>query len=343
MPHICFVSYPNPERQIFVVLRVLNDDTISSRIGFATHHDNFLEIISIPFQILNYQIEFYQKIKIFKMTQKKVLKRTQLQFQQAFDGMKAINIFASNYPIEPFLVFTEYYMNNQVFEPHPHAGISVMTYMLPDSQESFIKRDSNGNFNIIEPGGLHITQAGSGIHHDEFPKNKGTDAHGLQIWINHSNKNRMVEPKAIPVKASEVTEFITNDYKVRLIHGNFQGKKSSYQMVTDVTLLHIYINLEKSIVLNAEEMAFIFVLNGTGEIENSTIQEHTMITFETIGDQIEIKAGATGLQFRFGTGEPLKEQITYGGSFVMTTPEQMFQTQQKARNGQMGHLERYNY
>ena len=277
------------------------------------------------------------------MTLKKVLNKTQLQFQQAFAGMKAINMFARDYPIEPFLAFTEYYMNNQVFGPHPHAGISVMTYMLPDSLESFINRDSNGNFNIIEPGGLHITQAGSGIHHDEFPKNKGTDAHGLQIWINHSNKNRMVGPKAIPVKADEVKEFITEDYKVRLIHGKFEGQKSTYQMVTDVTLLHIYINPEKSIVLNAEEMAFIFVLNGTGKIENTEIEAHNMVTIETIGDQIEIKAGATGLQFMFGTGVPLKEQITYGGSFVMTTPEQMFETQQKARNGELGHLERYNY
>jgi quercetin 2,3-dioxygenase len=294
-------------------------------------------------EILNCQTEFYQKIKTFKMTLKKVLNKSQLQFHQAFDGMKAINMFARDYLIEPFLAFTEYHMNNQVFGPHPHAGISVMTYILPDSIESFINRDSNGNFNIIEPGGLHVTQAGSGIHHDEFPKNKGNDAHGLQIWINHSNANRMVEPKAIPVKASEVKEFITEDYKVRLIHGKFEGQKSNYQMVTDVTLLHIYVNPEKSIVLNAEEMAFVYVLNGIGKIENTEIEAHNMITFETIGDQIEIKAGETGLQLMFGTGMPLKEQITYGGSFVMTTPEQMFETQQKARNGQMGHLERYNY
>jgi quercetin 2,3-dioxygenase len=277
------------------------------------------------------------------MTIKKVVKNTPLHFNQDFPGLKGITMFARDYPIEPFLVFTEYYMDNQVFGPHPHAGISVMTYMLPDSQESFINRDSDGNFNIIEPGGLHITQAGSGIHHDEFPKVKGVETHGFQIWINHSNKNRMVKPKAIPVKASEVAEFISDDYKVRLIHGKFNGNASSYQMVTDVTLLHVFINPEKSMILNAEEMAFVFVLNGNGEIENTKIQAHNMISLDTVGNQVAIKAGSSGLQFMFGTAIPLKEQITYGGSFVMTTPEQMFETQQRARRGEMGKLEHYQY
>ncbi len=277
------------------------------------------------------------------MTTKKVTNKTVLQFSKVNSALKGINIFATDYPIEPFLVFTEYYMSDQVFGPHPHAGISVMTYMLPDSKESFINRDSNGNFNVLEPGGLHITQAGSGVHHDEFPRVKGIETHGFQIWINHSFENRMVEPKAIPVKASEVAEFISDDYKVRLIHGKFNDNVSNYQMVTDVTLLHVFLNPESTIVLNAEEMAFVFVLNGNGEIDTTTIEAHNMISFDTIGNSLEIKAGNAGMQFMFGTGMPLKEQITYGGSFVMTTPEQMTVTQQKAQRGEMGHLERYHY
>jgi quercetin 2,3-dioxygenase len=43
-----FASYHNPERVHFGVLRVLNDDSVSSGMGFGTHpHDN-MEIISIP-------------------------------------------------------------------------------------------------------------------------------------------------------------------------------------------------------------------------------------------------------------------------------------------------------
>lgn len=45
-----FASYYNPERMHFGVLRVLNDDTVESGMGFGTHpHDN-MEIISIPLE-----------------------------------------------------------------------------------------------------------------------------------------------------------------------------------------------------------------------------------------------------------------------------------------------------
>lgn len=45
-----FANYYNPERMHFGVLRVLNDDTVASGMGFSTHpHDN-MEIISIPLE-----------------------------------------------------------------------------------------------------------------------------------------------------------------------------------------------------------------------------------------------------------------------------------------------------
>lgn len=142
---------------------------------------------------------------------KNLVKHSSLKFTPDFPGLSGVTIFARDYPIEPFLVFTEYLMDRPVFGPHPHAGISVMTYMLPDSQDSFINRDSQGDFSIIEPGGLHITQAGSGIHHAEFPKTTGIETHGFQIWINHADKDRLVPPKALHAKAHEIAEMTTDD------------------------------------------------------------------------------------------------------------------------------------
>lgn len=45
-----FSSYHNPERMHFGVLRVLNDDTVSSGRGFGTHPHRDMEIISIPLE-----------------------------------------------------------------------------------------------------------------------------------------------------------------------------------------------------------------------------------------------------------------------------------------------------
>ncbi len=45
-----FAGYYNPERMNFGVLRVLNDDVVSSGMGFPTHPHQNMEIISIPLE-----------------------------------------------------------------------------------------------------------------------------------------------------------------------------------------------------------------------------------------------------------------------------------------------------
>lgn len=272
---------------------------------------------------------------------KTVSKKTDLQFKQAFPGLKGVDIMANSYPIEPFLVFTEFLMDAPVFGPHPHAGISVMTYMLPDSKESFINRDSQGDFSYIEPGGMHIMQAGRGMQHDEFPKVKGNEAHGFQIWINHADKDRFVTPTSMHASAKEVPEVITDDYKVRIVHGQFAGKSPSYKMVTAVNILHVFLAPNKSILLDAQPMAFAYALKGSGKAENEKMQAQTLVNFSLQGHQVKIEASAEGLELMFASGTPHNEPITYGGPFVMTTAEQMSQTRARYANGEMGVLEPY--
>lgn len=272
---------------------------------------------------------------------KTIVKKSDLKFTADFPGLSGVNIMARNYPIEPFLVFTEYRMSKPVFGPHPHAGISVMTYMLPDSRESFINRDSEGDFSFIEPGGMHIMQAGSGMHHDEFPKVTGVETHGFQIWINHADKNRWVTPKSMHASAKEIPEVKTEDYKVRVVHGEFDSKTPAYKMVTDVTLLHIFLQPDKSITLDAQEMAFAYGLKGSGTTGTENMNAQTLINYSAQGNKVTIQAGSDGLELMFATGTPHNEPITYGGPFVMTTPEQMAEAQRKYANGEMGKLEPY--
>jgi quercetin 2,3-dioxygenase len=273
--------------------------------------------------------------------EKRIIKQTVLQIKPAFAGLKGANMFTSEYPIEPVLVFTEYFMDAPVFGPHPHAGVSVMTYMLPDSKDGFINRDSLGDHSIIEPGGLHVTQAGSGMLHDEFPQTTGVETHGFQIWINHSNANRMVQPKGMHLNANQVPEINTSDYKLRIVHGTFNETTSPLQMVTNVDMFHIFLQPNKSMILDAKEMAFVYVLNGEGKIGNTNIALRHCINFSEDGNTVSINATGEGLEFMYTTASPLKEQITYGGPFVMTTPEQMAETKKRYGRGEMGVLEQY--
>ncbi len=272
---------------------------------------------------------------------KQVVRKTALAFTNDFPGLKGVNIMERTYPIEPFLVLTEFRMDRPVFGPHPHAGISVMTYMLPDSPTGFINRDSNGDHSIIEPGGLHITQAGSGIHHDEFPQEKGIAAHGFQIWINHADEHRLVPPLAMHAAAKEVPEVRENGCRVRVVHGSYGGEKTMYQMKTPVTLLHIFLEAGQPITLPAEEMAFLYAIQGTGETADTPFFAQNLLNFETNGDTVSISAGENGCELLFGTGTPHREPITYGGPFVATTPEQMADLRRRYALGEMGRLAPY--
>lgn len=273
---------------------------------------------------------------------KRITSRSALKFTNDFPGLRGVNMMARDYPIEPILVFTEYHMTNAVFGPHPHAGVSVMTYMLPDSKNSFINRDSLGDLSVIEPGGLHITQAGSGMFHDEFPKVPGVLAHGFQIWINHAERDRLVTPTSFHASAREIPEVITDEYKVRVLHGRFGAQQGKHSMVTDVTLLHIFLQPHAILQLSAEEMAFVYGLSGSGITDSEKIESQTLVNYSASGNSITVKADATPLEFMFATAKPLKEQITYGGPFVMTTPQQMAETHSRYARGAMGTLEPYN-
>jgi redox-sensitive bicupin YhaK (pirin superfamily) len=269
---------------------------------------------------------------------KKVIKKTAFSFSSDFPGLRAVNIMAQGHPIEPFLVFTEFRMDRPVFGPHPHAGISVMTYLLNDSKTGFLNRDSAGDRSIIEPGGLHITQAGRGIHHDEFPETTGREAHGFQIWINHADQDRFADPKAMHADAAQIPEAETEDYRVRILHGDFNGRESFNRMLTNVTLLHVFLNAGKRIVLDAGEMAFVYGLSGSGVSGGEGFVAQNLLNFENNSDPVEIQAGENGCVFMFGTGKPLQEPIVYGGPFVMTTPEQMAETRRRYGRGEMGSL-----
>ena len=274
--------------------------------------------------------------------EKQIKKIKRLNFDQQMPGFRATGVMHSEYNIEPYLVFGEFYMDRPVFGPHAHAGVSVMTYVLPDSKSSFLNRDSLGDHSIIEPGGVHVTQTGSGIYHDELPEINGTESHAFQIWINHADKDRLVVPKALNLPAKKVPVWVTDDLELRIIQGNYKHLQSPLELVTKTLLFDVTLKSNAIIEMDAKEMAFIYLIKGEIMIHDDMIEARSMITFENEGDKIIVKTGAGSANFMFASGTPHHEPIVYGGAFVMTNQKQMQETQARLRRGEMGVLEEYN-
>ncbi len=270
--------------------------------------------------------------------EKQIKQIKKLQFNQDTVGFSSVGITHSEFNIEPFLIFGEFYMDRPVFGPHPHAGVSVMTYVLPDSKGSFLNRDSLGDHSIIEPGAIHVTQAGSGVEHDEVPAVTGTNCHAFQIWINHSDKDRLVEPKAFHVFSKDVPEYNTDNIHLRVIQGNYQNINSPIELVTKTFLFDVTLAQNTEIEFDAMEMAFINIISGEVVVGDQTVGSPSIIKYEQQGNKVIVRTNNQSTNFLFASGTPHNEPITYGGPFVMTTQQQMHETQLRLQRGEMGTL-----
>ncbi len=129
--------------------------------------------------------------------------------------------------IAPIMGFDHFRMSGPTFAPHPHAGFSIVTYVLEDSQGAMHNRDSLGHDLVVQPGELLWTQAGSGVIHDEMPASQGASVHGLQLFVNLSSKNKQLAPKvfhaqkdAIPVLSN------TAGNRIRILSGQIGEQRS---------------------------------------------------------------------------------------------------------------------
>jgi quercetin 2,3-dioxygenase len=285
----------------------------------------------------NYPTSLFFYYKINPM-EKPISRVVPLAPKQNAPGFRSVDIFTYEHDIEPFLVFTEFHMDRPIFGPHPHAGVSVMTYMLPDSPGAFLNRDSRGDRSVIEPGGIHVTQAGSGVKHDEVPTMPGTDCHGFQIWINHADRDRLVAPAAYHAKPAEVPEWSTDGVHLRVIQGHFNGLTSPITLVTSTLLFHVRLAPHASVAVAAREMAFTYLMAGELLANGQPLAAKALVKYGAEGDVATLRAGATGAELMFASGTPHREPIVYGGPFVMTTAEQMHDTRLRLGRGEMGEL-----
>lgn len=258
-------------------------------------------------------------------------------FQQSAAGLRSIDRFSRDLPIEPFLVFTEFEMDRPVFGPHPHAGMSVLTYVLPDSAGGFLNRDSFGDHSRIEPGGAHATQAGAGIMHDEVPLVTGTICHGMQIWINHSVANRFVPPAALHAAPDAIPTVSLDAGSLRVVLGEFRGVRSPIRLVTDVMLFDVTLPAFASVSLDAPAMACAHLFSGS-LASDQAINAHDMVLFAGTTDSVQLTAGPSGAHLLFAAGTPHDEPIAFGGPFVGTTEADLRDLRLRFSRGQMGAL-----
>jgi redox-sensitive bicupin YhaK (pirin superfamily) len=278
------------------------------------------------------------------MNSRSTQRHTQLRQGNHGHGFLDHNLFDQLGSLDPFINLDDFHMPQPFFPPHPHAGFSVMTYIFEDSEGAFINRDSLGDHSRIEPGGLHWTQAGRGVQHEEIPEQPGQDCHGLQMWVNHSDRDRHVAPRAWNLDAHEIPEACPNTgARVRVLVGEAFGLRAPFEPVTPITLLDVHLEPGVSLQLPAptDRMALALVIRGAGSFgrDRMRLETHAAATFNRDDDTLEVQAGPDGLEVLIGTGKPYNEEFVFGGPFVGSTQQDVLEARARFQRGEMGLLE----
>jgi redox-sensitive bicupin YhaK (pirin superfamily) len=243
--------------------------------------------------------------------------------------------------LDPFLLLDDFHSDNPNdyiagFPWHPHRGIETVTYMIEGNVEH---GDSIGNAGVIESGDCQWMTAGSGIIHQEMPKEMEGMMWGFQLWVNLPASQKMMKPRYQEIKANTVPEVNLGDgIKVRVVSGEVGGVKGPVEdIVVDPEYLDVSMPPNTELVRGFKPgyKVFAYTILGSGYFEpgsKRSIEKEHLVIFQD-GDEVSIKAGEKGARFLLISGKPLKEPVAWYGPIVMNTQEELDQAFREYREG----------
>jgi redox-sensitive bicupin YhaK (pirin superfamily) len=251
--------------------------------------------------------------------------------------------------IDPFIGIDSYTMPQPFFGPHPHAGMSAVSLMLPEADSGFINRDSLGDNSIIRPGDLHWTQAGRGMMHEEVPVEPGKAARGMQVFVNMSRANKQADPVAFKVKHEDMPTVNFEGGSLRVVTGEFGGQSSpiaqDVRWLTRVNMLDVTLQsgASVSIPVASGDNAFFVIRSGSFSLSAQESIENSAIIFEASSQPgmhtARIAAGINQLRGVFFSGMPINEPVFPSGPFMGNSREDIMAYKLAFSRGEMGHLE----
>ncbi|XP_043710440.1 pirin-like protein [Telopea speciosissima] len=223
--------------------------------------------------------------------------------------------------LDPFLMLDEFVVTVPAgFPDHPHRGFETVTYML---EGAFTHQDFGGNKGTIRTGDVQWMTAGRGIVHSEMPVGEGVNR-GLQLWINLSSKDKMIEPKYQDLLREDIKIAEKDGVEVRIIAGECMGVKSPVFTRTPAMYLDFTLKPGAEWQQSIPESwnAFVYVIEGEGvfgSLDTSPQHAHQLLVLGS-GDGLCVW-NKSSQQFRYALigGQPLNEPVAQYGPFVMNT------------------------
>ncbi|WP_242561453.1 MULTISPECIES: pirin-like C-terminal cupin domain-containing protein [Pandoraea] len=255
--------------------------------------------------------------------------------------------------MDPVVMLDHFHMTAPTFSPHPHAGISAVTYMFEDAVGAHVNYDSLGNHGPIHPGALHWFAAGRGAVHTEQPEGDGHHVHALQIFVNLPASQKYDAPYAFDVAPAEVPEVLAPGLRVRVVSGESNGVRAAKndELPQPFTLLDGFLSSAATFHHDLPRgwNATVCVISGALQVDvaGTTRQlsagDAVAMGLSAGASQaslaIAIRADAGDGHFVVLSGPALNEPIAKHGPFVMNSVEQLNDRISAYRRGEFGDLD----
>ncbi len=224
--------------------------------------------------------------------------------------------------------------------PHPHRGFSPVTFVFEGAVEH---RDSRGNRAVVEAGGTQWMHAGMGLTHSERPSvemaKEGGAMEFIQFWVNSPAAYKMEQPFYLPLSAEDTPVFQGDNYELAIVAGDFQGIKGPAKTYSPQLLMRGSAKAGAKVEIPIPENynALLYVLDGGAQISGAAVLTKDMAQFNNDGTGIlmEVK---TPMKFIILSGEPIGEEVSSYGPFVMNTQTEILEALRDSQMGKMGVL-----
>lgn len=241
---------------------------------------------------------------------------------------------------DPFMSVDHFVMSAPTFAPHPHAGFSAVTYVLPESEAGMENRDSRGDRSHIPPGGVHWTAAGLGIMHEEVPDPAGSTVEGFQIFVKQPADQEDQLPAIHHVDGVDVPEIpLDLGGRARVLAGAFEGASAPFAPPSPLSAIDFVLRPGDGLEWTSpwqEGTCAIYLFRGEAEIAGRLFQAPKVVILSGAGT---LRASsASGARLFLMAGEPLNFPIYSHGPFAMSSEAGVRIAIERYRAGQMGSL-----
>jgi redox-sensitive bicupin YhaK (pirin superfamily) len=239
---------------------------------------------------------------------------------------------------DPWFNLDHFRMAGPTFPPHPHAGFSAVTYVLPESPGAIANRDSRGDRSLIGPGGVHWTAAGHGIVHEEIPATPGTFTEGFQIFIRQPADQESQPPAIAHVDGDDVPIIrLPGGGSLRVIAGDFEGQAAPFTLPSPLSMFDLSLDAGQpfrwSPPVQYQSLA-IYLFAGAF----ARCVAPALLVFAPGDTPLDIDATEDGTRFLVMAGIPLNAPSVSNGPFVLSSRAALEDAVQRYRSGAMGAL-----